>query len=811
MDIVIGANANKATKHTAQELADHLGKITTAKFEVKIGDGTNGIAVGLPDDFPKTSAAAYWPEIGTFDRENYLIKSHDRGVYLVGATPLAIKHAVWDFLYRIGYRQYFPGKKWEIIPHEPNLSVDIDIEESPDYISRSIWYGHGAWDYAKEPYVKWRERNRVTSGFKLKTSHSYGKIIQREKFQLDKHPEYYALIDGKRKIRPNAKFCISNDQLRRLVVTYALDYFNKNPSYDTISMDPSDGGGWCECKQCKALGSISDQALILANEVAVAINKSGEPSKKYVGMYAYGYHSPPPSISVHPNVIVSVATAFLKGGVLDEIILGWRSKGAMLGIREYYSVNTWDRDMPSRARGSNIDYLRRTIPRFYKDGAKFMNAESGDNWGPNGLGYYVAGRILWDTKEANRSDELVDDFLTKAFGKAKAPMRIFYQQIDGSKKHLIVDNQIGQMFRALAEARKLAISPEVKERINDLVLYAHYVDLYSRYSNAKDMIRQKRFEKLIQHAYRMRRTMMVHTKALYKDLVRRDKTVTIPDGAGWKVPEENNPWKSSEPFSKSELESYLRDGVETYQLTNMDFEPIRVSHNLVPAKRLDLLGKSLGNTIKGRGVQTFYTWVDNVATEIELEITGGLIKHYRDRGNVRVDLWKVEEINDMRMGDKWVMQDRSVQPDGTPHKVILTAKETGLYKITVSDGNDMSRVKWKSGIPMTFESSIDKPINIKGRYSAYFYVPKDTKVIGFYGGKAGKILNSSGETVFSLKGSKLGYYSIPVAKGEDQKLWKISHAAYPIRLLTVPPFLALSSSEIMLPEEIVKKEPVKEK
>ncbi len=29
-----------------------------------------------------------------------------------------------------------------------------------------------------------------------------------------------------------------------------------------------------------------------------------------------------------------------------------------------------------------------------------MSAESSDNWGPNGLGYYPAARMLWDVDEA---------------------------------------------------------------------------------------------------------------------------------------------------------------------------------------------------------------------------------------------------------------------------------------------------------------------------------------------------------------------------------------------------------------------------
>ncbi len=805
LNIVIGKNAHEVTRHAAYDLARYLQKITTAKFEVKIGDGTKGIVVGLPGDFPATSVSAYWPEVGVSDREKYLIRNHNKGVYLVGATPLAVKHAMWDFLYRIGYRQYFPGKKWEIIPYKPTLSVQINVEESPDYVSRRIWYGFGAWDYAKEPFMKWLERNRVASGFKLQTSHTYGKIIRKEKRQFDNHPEYYALVNGKRQIRPNAKFCISNKQLRNLVVNYALNYFKENPLSESISMEPSDGGGWCECKACKNLGGVSDRALLLANDVAVAINKNSKFSEKYVGMNAYHLHSPPPSTPVHPNVIISVATSFLRGGfTLDEIISGWHSKGATLAIREYYSVNQWDRDMPGRARGSNIDYLSRTIPKFYKDGARFISAESSDNWGPNGLGYYLSARMLWDTKEANKTDELVEDFLIQAFGKAKEPMRRFYQQIDGSKQHLILDDQIGRMFRALAEAKKLTTSLAVQERLNDLVLYVHYVELYNFYSNAKGITRQKKFEELIRYAYRMRRTMMIHTKALYKNLVRLDKAVSIPEGAGWKVAEANNPWKSSKPFSKSESESYLKEGIQTHQLVRVDFEPVQFSHNLIPAKGLSLTGVSLGNSITGRRLQTFYTWVDKAPADIELEITGGLIAHYRDRGNVRVDLWKINN-DDMDQYNVPVDKDRSVPPNGTPHKIVLVAKKVGLHKITIADGGDMTRVKWRPGTPMTFESSIDKPVKIKGRYSAYFYVPKNTKVVGIYGGKRGEIINSSGEKIFSLKKRKIGYYSIPVSKGDDQQLWKINNATgKSIRLMTVPPYFSLSPSEILLPEKVVK-------
>ena len=94
-----------------------------------------------------------------------------------------------------------------------------------------------------------------------------GGILRRNRAEFDRHPEYLGLVGGQ---RTSSKFCISNPGLRRLVVEDALGQLRRDPGRDSVSGDPSDGGGWCECPKCKALGSISDRALTLANEVARA-------------------------------------------------------------------------------------------------------------------------------------------------------------------------------------------------------------------------------------------------------------------------------------------------------------------------------------------------------------------------------------------------------------------------------------------------------------------------------------------------------------------------------------------------------------
>ncbi len=235
----------------------------------------------------------------------------------------------------MGYRQFFPGPAWEVVPKERNLSLAVDAFESPSYDARHIWYGYGPLPENKAAYEDWCAKNRATMGIDLKTGHSYDGIMARHKTEFAEHPEYLALIDGQRKA---PKFCIANAGLRKLVCDDALAQLAADPTLDSVSCDPSDGGGWCECAECAKLGSVSDQALTLANEVARAVQ--AKYPGKLVGMYAYNQHSPVPSIQAEPNVVISVATGFIHGGfTVDQLLEGWSQRAKAIGIREYYSVH----------------------------------------------------------------------------------------------------------------------------------------------------------------------------------------------------------------------------------------------------------------------------------------------------------------------------------------------------------------------------------------------------------------------------------------------------------------------------------------
>ena len=768
-------------KPVANELATMLRRITGAEFAIQSSVEPHGIFLGVE-----------FPDRGINAREDYTIRSGKGQVTLVGQTPHAVEHAVWDLLYRIGFRQFFPGRTWEVVPHSPSLSIDVDVSESPDYHARKIWAGFGHLKEREAVYGEWNRRNRATSGITLNSGHSYGAVMSRHEATFAAHPEFLALVEGKRQ---KPKFCIANAGLRNLVADDALAQFAKDPTLDSISYDPSDGGGWCECAECRKIGSATDRALLLANDVAEAVT-AAYPGR-LIGMYAYNEHSPPPSIAAHPNVVISVATGFIRGGyTMEQLLAGWQAKAKTLGIREYYSVNTWDRDLPGAARGGNLEYLRTTIPHFHQSGARFMSAESSDNFGPNGLGYYLATRMMWDVKEAKNIDSLTNDFLDKAFGAARAPMAKFYSLLDGTKRQALSDDLLGRMYRLLDEARGLGADEATQARLDDLALYTRYVELYHDYASAQGKERQTAFEQLFRFIWLIRQSGMVHVKALWRDLPNRDRSVALPELARYSDPDATNPWKSDEAFTAEQISAFIRDGMTNRKL--LDFEPVAFGSKLVPATELKLPEVPRGNAgIYLRGVRDFWTWIEKQPATITLTGKAGII--YPTCGHAKVDLYPLAEAESKAVAHF------EIPPDKADHVIELKTAFPGLHRIEVSDGTQGTLISWPDGMPMTLVSSQEQPAKLFGRWHLYFYVPKGTKIIGGFSEGGGFLLDPVGKTVHTFL-DKPGYFSIPVPHGEDGKLWSFKHSAGNRFLMTVPPCLARDASELLLPEEVVAKD-----
>lgn len=108
--VTTAAQASPRVQAAAKTLAEMLGKISGAKFQTTTGDGQRGLAVGRAGDFPGVNLPLKSDPKDPTLREDYVLRSHANGIWLVGNTDFAVEHAVWDFLHRLGYRQFFPDR-----------------------------------------------------------------------------------------------------------------------------------------------------------------------------------------------------------------------------------------------------------------------------------------------------------------------------------------------------------------------------------------------------------------------------------------------------------------------------------------------------------------------------------------------------------------------------------------------------------------------------------------------------------------------------------------------------------------------------
>lgn len=794
-DVVVAERASERVRDAAQELARQLERISGATFRITSGDGSEGLAVGLFSDFPALALNDRFDPAEPTRLEESLLYTHANGAWLIGATELAVEHAVWDFLYRLGFRQFFSGPTWEVVPRldEPRLAVNSF--EKPSFYQRTVSSGHGHLRENRPWYEQWRKRNRFRSALSISSGHTYGSILRANREGFEENPEFLALVDGERR---GSKFCISNDGLRALVVEYAKAQFRDNPDRQSISMEPSDGGGWCECEPCAAMGSISDRVVILANEVAEAIDEPGY-GTRYVGLLAYHMHSPPPNVDVHSNIVVRAAVNALRGGyTFQEIIEGWRQRGATTGVSEFFSVFYWDSSMPARQKASDLPGIAASLRRYHEAGARFFNVAISDNWGPAGLGAYLTSRILWNLDEADRIDALFDDFLDRAFADARDPMEGFFRQIylvdDGDRRPLIRADMIARMYRYLAAARDLTGDSDVLARLDDLLLLTRYAELFHIYDSAGGSDRQTAVEAVLRHAYRMRETRMVHTRPILSHLARRDGEVQ-------QVPLEKV--ADDTPFSRDELEEILRSGIANTEVVELPFEPRAFSRDLVPATPLELDAVrpgSFGNVPRGR--HTYYLWLDEPG-EIHLRASGGHIAHYRHlAGPARITLFAAEDP----VGEPLDIEDERILPDGETRDVVLVSPYANLHHIEAVQASNRVRVEPADPEqPFTIELSVDQHNRLTHIWSLVFYVPKDTRMVGGFASTGrGTVRDGDGNVALAFSEVETpGYFHVAVPEGQDGRLWRFDGVNGTRQLMTVPPFAARSAEQMLLPREVV--------
>ena len=126
---------------------------------------------------------------------------------------------------------------------------------------------HGpAFDYREVFFTEaqgreWSARNRLNGHFHqldgsvggkityMPFVHSYYQLVPPDQY-FGSHPEYFALVDGRRR-GEHAQLCLTNAEVLRLALAQVEQWLAEFPDVSIVSVSQNDEGGWCECEPCR--------------------------------------------------------------------------------------------------------------------------------------------------------------------------------------------------------------------------------------------------------------------------------------------------------------------------------------------------------------------------------------------------------------------------------------------------------------------------------------------------------------------------------------------------------------------------------
>ena len=839
--LVVGTSEATYTTHqVAHETAEMMRPMTGLDFQVRRDDtAATDIAIGVPSDFPSLSFAELDPT-DLLRQDEYVLRSHAGGIHLVGATPRAARFAAADLFQRWGHRQFFPGTNWEILPYFSDIDSAItghDVIGQPSVPVRSFPYDYGMDAASVEPFDKWALANRAVSTLQIGSTHGFGGLYNENKaFFNDTAGRRAGFENG----QGTGQICIHDPTVRSQLVTWVKEKFDASPELNSFSMEPLDGGEWCDDGSGD---SISDQMVRFANHVQDALVENGH-GDKIIGILAYNDHYPPPTTEfVNANVAVKVTTTHKRGGFSHaEALAGWRAQmdpsgPKLLGAYEYQSIFPWTEGRPGEGIGADLLNVETTMRGWGStDGVKEALNQISDDWGGYGLGYYLAARVQWD---ANANfDQLLDDFFDKSFGSARAPMEQlfhllfrFEQDEPTGRRYILSEDLIRRAYGHLNDARQsYEGDSQVLERIYDMVLYTRYMDLYRRYLVAHDSAapctppplppdplppagpRQAPFEEWVAFSYRLNASarMLIHYRAISTTINSQQPLLALFDPCLNPMPTPASSWQDDAPFTAEEMDQLIVDGMANNAL--IAFTPVTYGSDLVstaPMYQRAVPAGTVSDT--GLGVES-YTWVPSISStepEVRLAIKGGLT--YSDRGNVRVTLYRIDPAGGP---DIFVVEDQTTPPDKTEHVVELEAQQAGLHKVVIDSQGSRTEASFAEHQSETISArDFDVPTLGDG-WSLYFYVPKNTSVVaGFSSDNTqGEILRPDGTAALTFSSllatsGSASHFSVSVPQDTDGQIWKFHNCKGRRVLMTVPPYLARHEDKLLLPQAVVTSDP----
>ena len=503
--ITVSDDASASEKYAAEEFQNWFNQATRLTLRLVSTNADNGqIAIGT---------------LATLDDEAIQITVESGRVQIQGGLPRGVLYAVYQFLEElVGIR--FLTAEHTHIPDASALKIPCgSYTYAPPFSFRWSYYRENSENPA---FAAKRKVNTVTDAENLggKTqqqliNHSFHALVPYGTYG-ENHPEYYALVDGKRDTNTHGggpQLCVTNLEVIEVAAETAIQQLTDRPEATNISVSQADTAAYCRCETCEVLNAAEDSPmgshLTFVNAVAERIEKA-HPHVK-VGTLAYWYtRKPPKTVTPRPNVQIQLCSiecctfhaidnpdceqnrAFCQdtnawGKICDDIWI-WN-----------YNTNFRSYDLPF----PNLRSIAPNVRYFLRNNAKgvFMQANGNGLTGEfSDLRNYLISHLIWDPHLD--ADALLNEFVNLHY-EAAAPAILEYitflhDNVESRDLHprcfptpedVGLDAESAQkVFDYFQQALVLAEKPEIRGRVEKAAIPAYKAMLVA----GGDMESQKR-------------------------------------------------------------------------------------------------------------------------------------------------------------------------------------------------------------------------------------------------------------------------------------------------------------------------------
>jgi Domain of unknown function (DUF4838) len=366
----------------------------------------------------------------------------------------------------------------------------VRLLTEPPFIYRQAYYPASN----DAEYLEWHGLHQFEDLWGL-WGHSYDKLVPAKQY-FAAHPEYYALVRGK---RDPVQLCLSNEDVFNIVVAELKKRMARNPDAIYWSVSQNDAPEYCHCAKCAAAdaaeGGPQGSLIRFVNRVAARF------PDKIITTLAYSYtHKPTKNLRPADNVYIMLSDidAYRDKPLSEEKTAatfrsdldGWHAKTENIFVWDYLTEFT-----NYLAPFPNLQTLQPNMQYLKEHGVKGVFEQgSGDTYSELAeLRNYILTRLLWDPKAPIK--EVTSSFLQQYYGAAAKYVQQYIdavqEQMTTTHRHLdIYGNPVNEwnsyltpelldMYSSLLDKAEVAAesNPTLADRVTRLRLPVEYTVL----------------------------------------------------------------------------------------------------------------------------------------------------------------------------------------------------------------------------------------------------------------------------------------------------------------------------------------------